>query len=226
MKKYMLLFVISCRACLASAQDVRLNGYGNYVFQDQVESFYSNTNYFNGIIEDGFMWGGGLEFKLHDGYALELLYLRHDTKAYVHYYDIASVGDRDADIDLDINWIMAGFTRFMPGNEKLEPFGGMMLGVAVINGANPENKVSESATKFGWGVRLGTNVWASDRFGLKFQAMLVSATQAAGGGIYFGTGGTGAGVTTYSTMAQFVLGGGLIFKFGSGGAAKPAPKPY
>jgi hypothetical protein len=221
MKKYMLLFFAGCTAALASAQDIRLNGYCHYVFDDQVESYYSNTNYFNGIIEGGTLWGLGLEFKPHPEFGFELLYLRQDTKAYVHYYDLASVGDRDADIDLGINWIMAGFNRTLSQNEKVEPYAGMMLGVAIIDGTNPENKVSESATKFGWGVRLGTNVWLSDKFGLKFQAQLLCATQAAGGGIYFGTGGTGAGVTTYSTMAQFALGGGIAFKFG-GGKGKPA----
>jgi hypothetical protein len=42
--------------------------------------------------------------------------------------------------------------------------------------------------------------------------------QGAGGGLYFGTGGAGAGVSTYSSMLQFGLGGGLTFALG--GAAK------
>ena len=35
-----------------------------------------------------------------------------------------------------------------------------------------------------------------------------------GGGLYFGTGGAGAGVSTYSSYYQFNLGGGLVFKLG------------
>ncbi len=34
------------------------------------------------------------------------------------------------------------------------------------------------------------------------------------GGFYFGTGGVGAGVSSYSTMYQFGVGGGLVFKLG------------
>jgi hypothetical protein len=41
----------------------------------------------------------------------------------------------------------------------------------------------------------------------------MSAVQSAGGGLYFGTGGGGAGVSTYSSMYQFGLGGGLAFQF-------------
>jgi hypothetical protein len=43
---------------------------------------------------------------------------------------------------------------------------------------------------------------------------LLSIPQGAGGELYFGTGGAGAGVSTYSTMMQFALGGGLTFKLG------------
>jgi hypothetical protein len=41
---------------------------------------------------------------------------------------------------------------------------------------------------------------------------LLSAVQAVGGGLYFGTGGAGAGVSGFSTFYQFSLGGGLVFK--------------
>jgi hypothetical protein len=40
---------------------------------------------------------------------------------------------------------------------------------------------------------------------------LLSAVQSMGGGLYFGTGGAGAGLTGYSTFYQWTLGGGLIF---------------
>jgi hypothetical protein len=32
--------------------------------------------------------------------------------------------------------------------------------------------------------------------------------------LYFGTGGAGAGLSSYSSMLQFGLGGGLVFKLG------------
>ena len=44
------------------------------------------------------------------------------------------------------------------------------------------------------------------------QASLFSATQAFGGGLYFGTGGIGAGLSSYSSMYQFGLEGGLVFR--------------
>ena len=36
------------------AQQTRLNLYGNYAFDDKVDSYYSNTSYFSGKIKGGF----------------------------------------------------------------------------------------------------------------------------------------------------------------------------
>jgi hypothetical protein len=57
-------------------------------------------------------------------------------------------------------------------------------------------------------------VWAGEKFGIKLQAQLTSVSQGAGGGLYFGTGGAGVGLSTYSSIYQFGLGGGLTFKLG------------
>jgi hypothetical protein len=109
-----------------------------------------------------------------------------------------------------------------PGS-KVEGFGGGMLGAAFINVKNPDNGNDNSATKFAWGLRLGANIWASERVGIKLQGQLMSAVQGAGGGLYFGTGGGGVGVSTYSSMLQFGLGGGLTFALGGSKTSPPPP---
>jgi opacity protein-like surface antigen len=100
-----------------------------------------------------------------------------------------------------------------PGS-KVEGFGGIMAGAAFINVDNPDNNTGNSATKFAWGLKAGVNIWASEKMAIKLQGQLMSAVQGAGGGLYFGTGGGGAGVSTYSSMLQFGLGGGLSFALG------------
>lgn len=215
MKKISLLLLVTSLAFSAHSQ-VRLNAYGNYVFDDGVDSYYSNTDYFNGTIKGGFLWGAGLEYGVNDYYGIELLYNRLDTHAPVEYYDNSSIGNniKNADIDLGLSYIMIGGVRYMKPHDKVDPYGGFLLGMAVIDAHNPVNGNSNSSTKFAWGMRLGTNIWASDRVGVKLQAQILSIPQGSGGSLYFGTGGAGAGISTYSTMLQFVLGGGLTFKLG------------
>ena len=206
MKKLFFSLLLLLFISAAHAQKARLNAYGSYIFDDHVDNGYSynSQGYFDGTVKGGFMWGAGLEFRLHDYYGLELLYQRLDTHAPIAYYPyyntgIIDDGVQNATVDLGVNYIMVAGTRSMqrPGS-KVEPYGGLMLGMAIINADatekhidGSETPISSNATKFAWGARFGTNIWASDRVGLKLQAQFISVPQGAGGGLYFGTGGAG-----------------------------------
>ena len=111
---------------------------------------------------------------------------------------------------------MIGGVRYMNGNSgKLQGYGGLLLGAVIFGNKTPQGNEEESYTKFGLGGRLGVNIWLTEKVGIKLQTQLLSAVQGFGGGFYFGTGGSGAGVSTYSTLMQFGLGGGLCFKLGN-----------
>jgi hypothetical protein len=216
MKKIFLasvLFVLSASAI--QAQGFRLNGYALYTFDDKVDSYYSNTSYFEGKIKGGLTWGVGAEFMIRPEYGIELMYYRQDTEAPIQYYDYTVNRVREANLDVALNWIMLGGARYMKlANPKFEPYGGFMLGVGIIDSENQSNKKTQSSTEFAWGLRGGINIWASERIGIKLQTQIMSMTQSVGGGLYFGTGGAGAGVSTYSSLLQFSLGGGLAIKLG------------
>ena len=210
--KLFLLVMIFFIASTAFAQNVRLNGYALGVFDDKVDSYYDNSNYYNGTIKGGFAWGAGIEFMAHHDYGIELSYLRQDTKAPITYY---SNGVKNTNFDLGVNYVMIGGTRYCQRrSSKAEGFGGAMLGGNFLSLKNPDNGKNTSKTFFAWGIKGGVNIWASDKVGIKLQAQLLSAVQSVGGGFYFGTGGVGAGLSSYSSMYQFGLGGGLVFKMG------------
>lgn len=197
---------------VAHAQDIRFNLYSAYVFDDKFNSYYDNTSYYEGKIKAGHQWGGGIEYMAQPEYGIEVLYLRQSTYAPTTY--TTGLGTiTQTDFDLDLNYIMLGGARHvLSANDKLEGFGGLMAGMIIANLRNPDSGREDSATKFSWGLRLGGIAWASDVIGIKVQAQLLSAVQSMGGGLYFGTGGVGAGVSSYSTIYQFSLGGGLVFK--------------
>lgn len=216
MKKLFLAFALVIGgATAACAQDIRLNGYAGYVFDDRVDSYYSNSAYYDGTIKGGFRWGVGLEYMIQPVQGIELMYLRQDTKAPTTYLTSTILIPKYAEFDVAVNWIMLGTNRYMrkPGG-KAEGFFGGNLGVAIINVDNPTDNYSNTATKFAWGIKGGVNIWASPKLAIKLQADLMSAVQAVGGGLYFGTGGAGAGLSSYSSMLQFGLGGGLTFALG------------
>ena len=221
MKKLFIAFLtIIISASAAQSQGFRLNGYALYTFDDKVDSYYSNTQYFDGKIKGGLTWGVGAEFLIKRDYGIELSYYRMDTEAPTTFYNN---GIKSANLDVALNWIMLGGVRYLRlQNPKVEPYGGLMLGVGIVDTKNPNTGNSDGATKFAWGLKGGVNIWASERIGIKLQTNLMSMTQAIGGGLYFGTGGAGAGVSSYSSLLQFSLGGGLTIKLGANGATAPA----
>lgn len=226
MKRITLVFAVIALATVSASAQVRLNAYGGYVFNENVDSYYDNSSgAFSGKIRGGFQWGAGIEFNPRQDYGVELVYFRQDTKGDPWKY-LSNTGPKNGTIDLGINYIMLGGLKYLRNNPKVEPYGGAMLGMAIIN-SQVENVVGapkNNLTKFAWGFRGGVNVWATEKVGIKFQAMLMSAVQSMGGGLTIGTGGLGVGATSYSSMYQFTLGGGLTFKLGQAtGATRPAP---
>lgn len=196
-------------AVTAAAQGVRLNGYSSYVFDDKVDSYYDPYNYYNGTIKGGYSWGVGAEFLAAPTKGIELKYLHRSTTAPMEYYKNTL---QTATFDVGLNYILIGGNNYFKTGGKVEPYAGADIGMAIIYISNPKNNNEDNATKFAWDIKIGTNIWFNEKVGLKLQADLLSAVQSAGGGLYFGTGGAGAGVSTYSTMYQWGLGGGLTFK--------------
>jgi hypothetical protein len=203
----MLLFTATSRA-----QEIRLNTYAGYVFEDRIQSYYSNTAYFDGQISAGFRWGLGLEYIIADYYGVELMYQHQDATVPTVFWDN---GEKSRSFDMAINWIMLNGGRHMQ-KDKVDLYGGAGAGVGLFHITDPSTGKSDDATKFAWMLRLGANIFPGKTVGIKLQADLMSAVQAAGGGVYFGTGGVGTGVSTYSSMMQFAFMGGLVFKFHQG----------
>lgn len=193
---------------------IRLNVYGSYAFEDSFDSYYDYGYYFNGKIEDGFMYGLGVEYEVVPSTFVELYWQSMSTTA-PSYYNYG-IGEHRSDLDVSINYIMLGGNRsFRKPGSMVEGFFGLSAGVGIVNVDNPENGNSDSTTKFAWGMKGGAVIWPSEKVGIKLQAQLLSISQAMGGGVYVGTGGPGVGVSSYSTVYQFTLGGGLVFNVGN-----------
>jgi hypothetical protein len=190
---------------------VLLKGYGLYVFDDGFDARFNFGQYYDGKVKGGLQWGVGVEYRPNAQVGLELMYLRQDTNAPTSY--LVGIEPEFTDFDLAMNYIMVGGLRHAQlGAGNVEAFGGLMGGMLIADVTNPETRRSESATKFAWGFKGGLTVWATQRFGVMFQAQLLSVVEGIGGGFYFGTGGPGAGISAYSTMYQFGLGGGVVLK--------------
>ncbi|MEI8054081.1 MAG: hypothetical protein WCH52_10085 [Bacteroidota bacterium] len=210
MKKGLLVLFMGLLSYCSFSQEMRINTYGSYAFRDRIDSRYDYNDYYNGIIEDGFLFGGGMEFMATDDYGVELSYLRMNSSAFMNYY---KNGPQTTNFTLATNYVLLGGNRYFDlKNKMIEPYAGAQAGVVIFGYKNPDNNNTGTITKIAWGLKTGVNVWATKKVGIKFQAQFLSAVQSLGGGFYLGTGGSGAAVTTNSTIFQFGLGGGIMIK--------------
>lgn len=207
----LLLAFCSVQAFSQKKPDIRINANANYAFADSFDSYYSNTSYYSGRSDGSFQWGLGLEYKLPNNVGIDLSYTRQDTKAPTTFQD-GPISLTTREFDVAFNYIMLGGTAYFPVNETVEPYAGIQGGVAIVDISNPYNGNSGITTRFGWAIKGGSNFWVSPKVGLKLQVGLNSVSQAAGGGIYFGTAGAGTALGVYSTIYQFSIGSGLVFK--------------
>ncbi len=215
MKKIILLSVLIVFAASAFAQPkFRLNLYGSYVFDDGFSESNDANTYFNGQVKGGFQWGGGIEFVTNEYSSVEILYLHKSSTAPVDFRAGLTNPARHEDFDVGLNYIMlAGNGLKASSTGKVEGVGSLMAGVLISDVKAPSNGQSGSNTTFAWGGRLGATIWASSRIGIKLQAQILSSSKATGGDLYFSYYGPVV-LSTYTTLWQFGLGGGLTFKLG------------
>ena len=70
------IFLISSQSF---AQNIRLNAYGAYVFDDKVDSYFDNNNYYKGTIKGGFQWGVGVEYMTRRNFGIDRSAEANDT---------------------------------------------------------------------------------------------------------------------------------------------------
>lgn len=223
MFKKIIITLIIITTSIVSAQEIRVHANTSYAFQDKFDSYYSSTNYYNGKINDGLLWGAGIEYMASNNLGIELNYLRMDTYAPTTYYSSQALnpGIKNSNFDLGINHILIGGNKYFKTKEGIEPYLGGQLGMTITS-IDREATIgipsySDTAVKFAWGIKSGVVIFpkkGKSKIGIKLQAQVLSAVQAIGGTFYFGTGGSGAGISAQSSFVQFNIGGGLVYKLG------------
>ena len=202
MKTLLLLFGILAVSMTAQAQQgsLTLLTFESYTFADKFETYYGY-----GRVDDGFSWGGGLEFGVDSRTAIELIYQNYKADAFYDDYLYNRINGAAT-----FNYIMLGGTSYAPMNEKVSGFGSFDLGMCIISpDADLDAYDYGDVTKFAMGGRLGVRIAPSDRISLRLHAQLMSPLQWFGGGVYFGSGGSGVSTSGGGTIFQFNLGGSV-----------------
>jgi hypothetical protein len=203
-KLFTLFAIILFLPFFVNAQRVEITPFAGYVFGGNMYSDGGDVH-FNGNA----WYGGMISIAVSRVVDVDLLYNRQDTKAQVNSnYNYSYI--QSGEIPLSINYMHIGFTKNFRVNPTVSPFLGFNMGACLFY---PKETYTE-AWFFSMGLNGGAKVYFSNRFGIRLQAQLMLPIQGAGFVMFAGSGGSGGGVSVYSTFVQFGFTGGLIFRLG------------
>jgi opacity protein-like surface antigen len=198
MKKTIVLSVVLFFIMAAGySQHLSINAFGGYTFRDKI-NFSNAYTYINA----GGMWGASIEGVNAQGTGLEILYQYQSTSTPTTIY----IPSQTFSSSTVISYLLLNFEQYYTNNPKIQPYGGLGLGAAFYKS---DYQGSTSETKFAWDIKAGVKFQMSSSVGLKIGAQLLSSSQATGTAFYYGY-----VYTTYATILQFGLTGGLVFDFG------------
>ncbi len=200
---YLLLVVAFLFNVQLFAQSIEVRGDVMYTFQETFPVYAGSVR-----IQDGATYGVTLAAIFADKAELKFTYQNQPTNLDYHRYPYQT---GDYDNKANIQYYVLGFNRLhhLGGNDKIIPYTGGGIGIANLSF---ESGKYESVTRAAFTLNLGAKFMINERIGINTYALLQSPIS--GFGLYagVGTGGASAGVSTYSYVIQFGLGGGLIFK--------------
>ncbi|MFY0626400.1 MAG: outer membrane beta-barrel protein [Reichenbachiella sp.] len=197
-----------------SAQNyIEVSGYGGYMLSGTADfyGYIGNTNqYVSGEVnvDDGPVYGATLGYEVSDaGMQIQFLYGYNKVNSTIRYF--GSFAPEAEVVELKIEHFHLGAERSLGGNEKVNPYAGVSLG---ITNYAPQNSVYDNTVRFSGSVGAGLKVYPTDRIGLKFQARMFLPMTFSGIGIYCGTGGCGGGSTFNVPIVHGEFTGGVVFR--------------
>ena len=182
----------------------------------------------------GYMFGGRLnyyqgELKIYDNvdYGISLIIpdVKFETDIEVYYNRMDSKAQfwanpgydiDNTEFDLSVNYIQIGALKSInSNNDNIEPFGSFSLGTTIFC---PKQSGIDDTWQFSITLGLGSKFWINDKVGIMIRGRLMMPMVFAGAGGYYGIGSGGSGgglyVSSYTTIVQGDIVGGLIFSLG------------
>lgn len=175
-------------------------GYGGY-------QFGSKTYYYPSYIrlKSNGNYGVNLELGVRPDLRVQFSWMGSASTLQLESYN----GFATKAADCNVNYYQVGAIRPFPVNDKVEAFGSFSLGATQFN---IQNNLYNDEWRFSVTLGLGTNIWITDRIGLRLHARLLAPINWAGLGFYCGSGGCGTSASAGSSLISGDVGGGLVIR--------------
>lgn len=202
MKKLLLFIVVLLFAFSAKAQgDIEITGFGGYTFKNSFGILGGSAT-----VGDGFTYGGSLAFNLRDDTDIQFYYSRQESTFTAR----STVDNLNVRTDGTVNyWMLGGVQNFQGMNPNLYFYGVFRLGGVTFA---PRDSNIDNTTKFAASLGGGIKYFISDQVGIKISGNMLFPIFDVGASLWFGTGGGGVGVSTWSPILQFNFNGGVFIR--------------
>lgn len=164
-------------------------------------------------VQDDLNYGLLVDIALAPDTYLEIYWSQMQTSAkFTPYYGYSYLDYLSEPFDININYIQIGGVQEVDiDNDMIKPFGAFTLGTTYFS---PQENGYQDSWQFSVTLGGGAKIWFSDRVGIRLQGRLLMPLYFAGGGVYFGTGGSGLSVGAGSTILQGDFTAGLMIGLG------------
>lgn len=204
MRRITILAVLLLTTTILFAQSIEFTPLAGYTFSGDIEGYYGTYD-----LKNAFLYGARLDVEIDHLSFFELSVRRNDPTLS---YSTNSSGIADEETGTGTAHYMVGYLReFQDG--PIRPYGVISLGTSRYwEKGDSDLRHWFFSTEFGVGVKM----FISDIVGLRLQASVTTPWDFAGGGMYWGVGGGGAGGSANLTfgipIAHWDLSGGIIIK--------------
>lgn len=202
-----ILILSSTGNVFSQGRKVELTPFGGYLLGGSINFYEGKIK-----IQDNASYGGMLAVEVAKGQFIELSYTRMDTKADWRPYYSYDIDFPAKTVDVGVNYLQIGSLNEIPvNNDAIKPYGTATLGTTWFH-----PKSENTSDKWLFSVTLGAGIkyFFSDRIGIRIQAAMLLPLIYNGTYFYFGTGGSGVGVSSSGAIVQGNFTGGLIFVLG------------
>jgi len=194
----------------AGAQNLEITPYGGYFFAGKMAVREGDLN-----IKNDANYGALIDFTIMRDVQVELMFNRTDTRLVLKEYP---TGVNKNLFDMSVNYFHIGGIYRAQEIENGYLFTNFSLGATLfapeIDTYEAENgEIVSVSDEWRFSIALGGGIkyFLSDKIGIRTQIRLLMPIFFAGGGLYFGTGGSGVNLGAGTNLVQGDITGGLIF---------------
>ena len=204
------MFVLNILPHDAAAQKLEITPFGGYFFAGKLAVREGDLN-----IKNDANYGVTIDFSIRRDIQIELMYNRLDTRLVLKEYPTGVNKDL---FDLSVNYFHIGGVYRAQEIEKGYLFTTFSLGATLFSPnvdtyQMDDGEVVDVSEDWRFSIALGGGIkyFLSDKIGIRTQIRILMPIYFGGGGLYFGTGGSGVSLGAGTNLVQGDITGGLIF---------------